>query len=226
MVTDPLTTIVVILAIGIGVTFTYFGYSFVTRLTSLFGGLGGALAGSFVAQHFLPSTFGTTAAFDLVLISFGGAIVGGIVGSYVARSLQRVAIIVACFTISSSIFYWLLTHSEQFGSIPGLSLFTNPFPPLAASVLFGGFVGLLVWKFYFLFLVGATSLVGASLLQQFALHWSTQLPVFQGDTWTTLGTNFVFLLLLIGSGIVVQYRRYRSIHPRRYLRRATTYRLH
>ncbi|WP_227376349.1 hypothetical protein [Haladaptatus halobius] len=225
MVTDLLTTSIVVLAIGIGVAFTYFGYSFVTRFTSLLGGLGGALVGSFAARLFISFTFGTPSALDLLLVSFGGAIVGGIVGSYVALSLQRVAIIGTSFIISSSLLYWLMTHPKQTGTIPSLSLISESFHPLITSILFGGLVSILVWKFYFLFLAGATSLLGASLLQQFALHWSTLLPIFQDNTWTTLGTSQVLWLLLLGSGIIVQYRRYRGISPHQSLRRINPHRL-
>lgn len=225
MVPDLLTTSIVVLAIGIGVFFTYFGYSFVTRLTSLFGGLGGALIGSFAARLFISSTFGAAAPFELILVSLTGAFFGGIIGSYVARSLQQVATIATCFVISSSLLYWVLTHPDQLGMILSQSLLPNSVSPAVIAMLFGGVVSIFIWKFYFLFLVSATSLVGASLLQQFALHWSTLLPIFQSETWTTLGTNVLLWLLLIGSGIVVQYRRYRGISPQRYLRHATSYRL-
>ncbi|MFB9804079.1 hypothetical protein ACFFQF_00625 [Haladaptatus pallidirubidus] len=40
---DFITTTAMVLALGFGVAFTYFGYAFVTQLTSLVGALGGAL---------------------------------------------------------------------------------------------------------------------------------------------------------------------------------------
>lgn len=219
------TTGVIALATGVGILFTYFGYSFVTRLTSLFGGLGGALAGSVTARLLFPSPVVTAANFDIGLVSLCGALVGGLVGSYMARSLQQVAIAASCFVFGSLFLYWGLTHPEQARAISGIAPILDVASPVTFAVLFGGTVGLLVWKYYFLFTVGITSLLGASLLHQLLRQWSALLPLFHTETWTMLGTNPVLWLVLAGTGIFVQYRRYRNLRPRRILRQATAYRL-
>lgn len=205
MVADFLTTIVVVLAIGFGVSVTYFGYSFVTRLTSLVGGLGGALLGSFVARTLVAPTVGIASP-DLILVSLVGAIVGSLVGSRIARSTQRFAVVGLCFAGSSTVAYSMLGKPMS----PVLPSFGSGLvDPLVGSVIVGGIVGVLVWQFYLPFLAAATSLLGATVLQRLVHHWSDLLPVFQSDVWTTLGTNHVFWLLLVGTGVVYQYRRYR-----------------
>ncbi|WP_435153725.1 hypothetical protein [Haladaptatus sp. DFWS20] len=209
MVTDFLATTLVVLATGFGVAFTYFGYSFVTRLTSLVGGLGGALIGSFVARMLVAPAVGVASP-DLLLVSLVGAIVGSLIGGQVARATQRFAIVALCFAVSSMVTYSMLGHPEILHSIFLPSFGSGAVDPLVGSVVVGGIVSVLVWQFYLPFVTVMTSLLGASILQQLARDWSGWLPVFHSDVWTTLGTNHVFWLFLVGTGIVYQYRRYRG----------------
>ncbi|WP_266077121.1 hypothetical protein [Haladaptatus caseinilyticus] len=208
MVTDLLATTLVVLATGVGVAFTYFGYSFVTRLTSLVGGLGGALAGSFVARTLVAPPVGVASP-DVMLVSLVGAIVGSLIGSQVARATQQFAIVALCFALASAVTYSMLGHPSILHSISLPSFGSGIVDPLIGSVVVGGITGVLVWQFYLPFLTVVTSLLGASILQQIVRHWSGLLPVFHSEMWTSLGTSHVLWFLLVGTGIVSQYRRYR-----------------
>ncbi|RBI60523.1 hypothetical protein DMJ13_18940 [halophilic archaeon] len=212
MVLDPFTILFVVLAVGVGLAFTYFGYSFVTQLTSLVGGLGGALFGSFVARTLAPS-FGVAPP-NLLLVSLLGALIGGLIGSRVAHSTQRVAIVGMSVLATAEVVY----SGGDLGtlSIPTLD---GAVGPVVGSILAAGVVGILVWKFYILFLVVVTSLLGATILQRLAIHWSDVLPVFHADVWMTIGTNHLLWLLIVGSGILIQYRRHRQVKSYASLRR-------
>ncbi|WP_458205081.1 hypothetical protein [Haladaptatus sp. NG-SE-30] len=208
MVVDSLTTVVVILAMGLGVAFTYFGYSVVTRLTSLVGGLGGALLGSFAGRTLVAPTVGFASP-NVLLASLVGALVGSLVGSRIAHSTQRFAIVALSFAVSSAVAYSVVGHTDLLHLMPSLSPGSGALTPVVGSVVVGGIVGILVWQFYLPFLAVGTSLLGASILQRLVRHWSGSFPVFQSDVWASLGTNPVVWLLLVGTGIVYQYRRYR-----------------
>ncbi|WP_458188241.1 hypothetical protein [Haladaptatus sp. NG-WS-4] len=218
MVVDSLTTAVAVLATGLGLAFTYFGYSVVTRLTSLIGGLGGALLGSFVGRTLVAPAAGISAP-DVILISLVGALVGSLVGSRIAHSTQRFAIVALSFAVSSAVAYSMLGNTDLLHSVSSLSLGSGALTPVFGSVVVGGIVGILVWQFYLPFLAVGTSFLGASILQRLVRHWSGLLPVFQSDVWTSLGTNPAVWLLLVGSGIVYQYRRYRRSKSRSRLSR-------
>ncbi len=205
---DFITTTAMVLALGFGVAFTYFGYAFVTQLTSLVGALGGALLGSALARTVVAPAVGVTSP-NLLLVSLVGAIVGSIVGSSIARSTQRLAIVALCFALSSSVAYSMFGNPNFLDPVSVPSFGSGLGSPFFASIIVGGVVGVLVWQFYLPFLAAVTSLLGASILQQFVHHWSDLLPVFQSDVWATLGTNHVLWLLLVGTGVVYQYRRYR-----------------
>ncbi|WP_227354495.1 hypothetical protein [Haladaptatus salinisoli] len=211
MVADFPTAAVVVLALGLGLAFTCFGYSFVTRLTSLVGGLAGALLGSFVAQTLVAPAVGVASP-DLLLVSLVGALVGSIAGSRVAYSAQRPAIVALCVLLSSSVVYSLLASPDRPGAIPVSAL--GSISPVVESALVGGAVGILVWQFYLPFLTVVTSLFGASVLQHLAIHWSSFLPILRSDVWETLGTSYALWLLIVGFGIAVQYRRYRRRRSR------------
>ena len=218
MVPDPITILFVALAVGVGLAFTYFGYSFVTQLTSLVGGLGGALFGSFVARTLAPSV--GVAPTNLLLVSLLGALVGGLIGSRVAHSTQRVAIVGMSVLATASVVY----SAGGLGTLP-LPTLDGAVGPVVGSILAAGVVGVLVWKFYIPFLAVVTSLLGATILQRLAIHWSDVLPVFHADVWTTLGTNHLLWLLVVGSGILIQYRRYRPVKSSVGLRRLSPSRL-
>ncbi|WP_231183350.1 hypothetical protein [Haladaptatus sp. DYF46] len=215
MVPDPFTTAVVVFAVGIGLAFTYFGYSFVTQLTSLVGGLGGALFGSFAARTLAPS-FGIASP-DLLVVSLVGVLIGGFIGSRIAYSAQRFVIIGVTVITAASVAY------SSFGSggmeSIAIPMLNGAVDPVVGSLAAAAVVGILVWRFYLPFLTIVTSLFGATILQRLARQWGTVLPVFHADVWTTLGTNEVLWLILVGSGIVIQYRRYRRTKSRVGLRR-------
>ncbi|EFW92404.1 hypothetical protein ZOD2009_08853 [Haladaptatus paucihalophilus DX253] len=215
MVPDFFTATVVALAVGVGLAFTYFGYSFVTQLTSLVGGLGGALFGSFAARTLAPAL--GIASPNLLLVSLVGALLGGLIGSRVAHSAQRFAIVGGSALAAASAAY------ASFGSggveTIALPMLDGAADPLVGSLLVGGVTGILVWRFYLPFLTVVTSLLGATILQQLARQWGNVLPVFQADVWAMLGTNEVFWLLLVGSGVLIQYRRHRRLKSHVRLRR-------
>ncbi|MFB9804078.1 hypothetical protein ACFFQF_00620 [Haladaptatus pallidirubidus] len=130
-------------------------------------------------------------------------------GGRLARSAQRLAIVALCFVGTSTIAYSMFGRSNLFDPLSLPSIGSGVVDPFFGSIIVGGIVSVLVWQFYLPFLAVVTSLLGASILQQFVRHWSDLLPVFQSDVWATLGTNHVLWVLLVGTGIVYQYRRYR-----------------
>ena len=222
MVPHSFTTIAVVLAIVVGLAFTYFGYSFVTQLTSLVGGLAGALFGSFTARILAPG-FGVP-AHDLLLVSLLGIFIGGYFGSLLARTAQRFAIVGVCIVAAAVVTYSSLSLGNGPGAV-SIPMLTGIVSPLVGSILVAGVVGILVWQFYLPFLTVVTSLLGATILQQLARHWGNILPVFQAHVWTTLGSNKILWLLFVGSGILIQYRRYHRVKSYRRLRRLSPSRL-
>ncbi len=222
MVPDFFTTVAVMLAIVVGLAFTYFGYSFVTQLTSLVGGLGGALFGSFAARTLAPG-FGVP-PHNLLLVSLVGVLIGGFIGSRLARSAQRFAIVGVCVVAAASVAYTSLGSGGGPGAV-SIPILTGIVSPVVGSIIVAGVVGVLVWQFYLPFLTVVTSLLGATILQQLARHWGDILPVFQANVWTTLGSSELLWLLLVGSGILIQYRRYCRVKSFRRLRRLSPARL-
>ncbi len=216
MVLDSFTTLAVALAVVVGLAFTYFGYSFVTQLTSLVGGLGGALFGSFAARTLAPG-FGI-APHDMLLVSLVGVLVGGYIGSRLARSAQRFAIVGVCVIAAASVAYSSFSGGGELGGL-SVPLLTGAVDPVVGSLFVAAVVGILVWQFYLPFLTVVTSLLGATILQELARQWGDILPVFHANVWSTLGSNEVLWLLLVGSGILIQYRRYRKVGSYRRLRR-------
>ncbi len=212
MVPNSLTIALAVLTLGIGLGFTYFGYTAVTRLTSLVGGLGGAFLGSLVARQFVAPAFATGSQ-NLLVLSLVGVVVGGLFGSWFGRSVQRLAIATLSVAVSGALVYSAVS-SPGVGTTLGSSLGLGSVNPLIASLVASVVVGILVWQFYLPFLGVVTSLFGAAVLQFAARTWANALPVLHPDLWATLGTNHLVWILLVGSGVALQYRRYRAARSR------------